>query len=73
MCLKIVLLLGIHFDENLSFNDHFNALAIKLSRSLYCINRTKNFINKDSSITLYYALIHSHLTYFLFATILEGP
>jgi hypothetical protein len=56
-------LLGIFFDENITFNHHFNTLANKLSKSLYCINRTKNFINSKSLITLYYALIHSHLTY----------
>jgi hypothetical protein len=56
-------LLGVYFDENMTFNCHFTSLANKLSRSLYCINRTKNFINKNSLITLYYALIHSHLTY----------
>ena len=56
-------LLGVNFDENLTFNTHFNYLANKISRSLYCISRTKNFVNKKSLVTLYYALVHSHLNY----------
>ncbi len=55
-------LLGIFIDENITFNHHFYALANNLSKSLYCINRTKNFINRKSLITLYHALINSHLT-----------
>jgi hypothetical protein len=56
-------LLGMHFDEHLSFDYHINKLTKKLNKSLFCINRAKHFLNKKSPITLYYALIHSHLTY----------
>jgi hypothetical protein len=36
-------LLGIHFDELLTFDYHTKHLCSKLNKSLYCINRTKNF------------------------------
>jgi hypothetical protein len=56
-------LLGVYFDENMSFDHHITSLCNKMSRSLYCINKAKNFLTSKSLITLYYALVHSHLTY----------
>jgi hypothetical protein len=56
-------LLGIHFDEHLSFNNHVNYLCNKLSRSIYCINQAKNFLTLPALKSLYFALVHSHLTY----------
>jgi hypothetical protein len=56
-------LLGILFDEYLSFDAHISHLCNKLSKSLFCINRIKNFVDKNSLIKLYYAMIHSHLSY----------
>ena len=38
-------LLGVHFDETLSFNSHVKFLTNKLSRSLFCLNRAKNFLD----------------------------
>ncbi len=56
-------LLGVYFDKNMSFNYHITSLCNKLSRSLYCINNAKKFLTTKSLITLYYALVQSHLTY----------
>jgi hypothetical protein len=56
-------LLGIYLDDNLSFDFHTQHLLSKLNRSLYCINRAKNFLTKQALKSLYFALIHSHLTY----------
>ena len=56
-------LLGILIDEYLSFEDHIDLLCAKISKSLYIINRSKNFLPKTSLLTLYFALIHSHLSY----------
>ena len=56
-------LLGINLDEYLSFNNHANVLCNKLSKSLYCINRAKNFLTVKTMRLLYFALINSHLTY----------
>jgi hypothetical protein len=56
-------LLGIYLDENFTLNYHTNILCNKLSKSLFCINKAKNFLTKKALIMLYYALFHSHLTY----------
>jgi hypothetical protein len=56
-------LLGVLFDEFLSFDDHISHLCAKVSKSLFCINRIKNFVSQETKKTLYSAMIHSHLVY----------
>ena len=56
-------LLGILFDEHLSFSLHIDSLRSKLSKSLFCINRVKNFVPQKTLKTLYFTLFHSHLLY----------
>jgi len=56
-------LLGIYLDEHLTFDAHVNHLCKKLSRSLYCIKMAKNNSNPPGLRALYFALIHSHLSY----------
>jgi hypothetical protein len=56
-------LLGVLFDEYLSFDAHITYLCSKISKSLFCINRIKNFINQETRKTLYCAVVHSHLVY----------
>ena len=58
-------LLGVLFDEYLSFNEHISHVCAKISKSLFCINKIKNFIDKNALKMLYYAMIHSHLSYCL--------
>jgi hypothetical protein len=58
-------LLGVLLDEYLSFDDHIDNLCAKISKSLFCINRVKNFVNLDTKKTLYFAMVHSHLSYCL--------
>jgi hypothetical protein len=41
-------LLGVHFDEYLSFDKHIAHLCSRIAKSLYCINRIKNFIDLES-------------------------
>jgi hypothetical protein len=60
---KCFKLLGVMFDEYLSFDAHISHLCAKISKSLFCINRIKNFVDKNSLVKLYYAMIHSHLSY----------
>jgi len=60
---KVFKLLGILLDEYLSFDAHIIYLCSKLSKSLYIINRAKNFLPNDALLSLYYALFHSHLSY----------
>jgi len=56
-------LLGVHLDETLSFKNHIEIIGNKISKSLYCINRAKNFLSKTALKSLYFALIHPHLLY----------
>jgi hypothetical protein len=60
---KNLKLLGVLIDEYLSFEDHINLLCNKISKSLFCIKRVKNFVNQETLKTLYFAMIHSHLVY----------
>jgi hypothetical protein len=60
---KAYKLLGIYLDENLTFEYHTNYLCKKLARSMYCIKMAKNNVNCEGMRSLYFALIHSHLSY----------
>jgi hypothetical protein len=60
---KCFKLLGILLDEHLSFKYHIDMLCSKLSKSLYCLNRVKNFIDQESLKKLYYSMIHSNIAY----------
>jgi hypothetical protein len=56
-------LLCVHVDEYLSFNAHITHLCAKISKSLYCLNRIKNFVRTDALKTLYSAMVHSNIVY----------
>jgi hypothetical protein len=56
-------LLGVYIDEHLSFKHHIDILCAKLSKSMYCLNRVKNFVDKPSLLKLYYSMIHSNISY----------
>jgi hypothetical protein len=56
-------LLGVLFDEHLSFKPHIDMLCSKLSKSLYCLSRVKNFVNPESLRKLYFSMIHANLSY----------
>jgi hypothetical protein len=56
-------LLGIHLDENLSFNANTTALIGKLSRSIFFLNRVKHTLSQKALKSLYTSFFHSHLLY----------
>ena len=56
-------LLGVLLDEYLTFDSHIDMLSSKISKSLYIINRVKNLLPKKVLLSLYFALVHSHLSY----------
>jgi hypothetical protein len=56
-------LLGVLFDKYLSFEAHVSHLCSKISKSLFCINRVKNFVTPNALKMLYYAMVHAHITY----------
>ncbi len=60
---KTFKLLGVYFDEYLSFDSHISQLCKKISKSLFSINKIKNFVNLDALKKMYYALVHSSISY----------
>jgi Reverse transcriptase (RNA-dependent DNA polymerase) len=56
-------MLGVIFDEFLSFNQHLNYMQNKVSKSLFLLNRSKHFLPMSALRMLYFALIHCHFTY----------
>ena len=56
-------LLGVYLDEHLSLNCHVEHIVGKLNKSIYCIRTAKNNLNYKGLRALYFALIHSHLSY----------
>lgn len=58
-------LLGVHFDEYLTFDVHIDGICTKIAKSLFCINRVKNFLDHSSLRKLYFSMVHSHIDYCL--------
>jgi len=56
-------LLGINLDEHLTLDAHVDHICSKLTKYLYCIKQAKNIVSLNGMKSLYFALIHSHLTY----------
>ena len=56
-------LLGIWLDENLTYDDHVQKLCSKLTRALFFLRRSQNFLTDRALLSLYYAIFHSHLLY----------
>ena len=55
--------LGIIIDDKLSWNAHIDYCKNKLSSGLYAINSAKHILSPKHLKSLYYTLIHPHLTY----------
>lgn len=55
--------LGIHIDENLSWRHHLTHINKKISRALFMIKQAKQLLPPECLRTLYFAMIHPHLTY----------
>jgi hypothetical protein len=55
-------LLGVLFDEYLSFEAHEANLCAKISKSLFCFNRIKNFVDQHTLKMSYYAMVHLHIS-----------
>ena len=56
-------LLGIMIDEKLKWKQHIDHLNKKLSSGLYALRMVKNQTPRNVLKTIYFALIHSHLSY----------
>jgi hypothetical protein len=55
--------LGLIIDSNLSWKDHINQLAIKLSLAVYAIRILSSVVSQESVLMTYYAYVHSIMFY----------
>ena len=55
--------LGMFLDKHLDWSQQFVQLRVKLARTLYIMNSSKNILPLDCRKTLYYSLFYSHLIY----------
>ena len=54
--------LGIYIDRHLTWKKHINIICSKISKATFVINRVKHFLPHCALKSLYYTLIHSHMT-----------
>ena len=59
---KSVQFLGLYVDEHLTWEHHIAMLRSKILRSIFALNKVKNIFPHDILKSLYFSLIHSHLT-----------
>ena len=64
---KITKFLGIYIDEFLTWHHHLTHINNKISRALFMIRQTKHFLPVASLRTLYFAMIHPHISYGILA------
>ena len=62
---KVTKFLGVWIDSELNWNEHISRLILKLKSRLGLLRRSKNFLNPQCMKVLYYAQIHSNLSYCL--------
>ena len=55
--------LGIWLDKSLDWNKHMDILLRKLKQNIGLLRKSKNMLDKKALRSLYYAHIHSHLSY----------
>ena len=55
--------LGIFIDDELKWSVHINHVLKRVSSGSYALHSVKRFLSRDNMKTLYYSLIHSHLSY----------
>jgi hypothetical protein len=55
--------LGLHIDQNLSWNEHVNSVLLKMSSGLYALRRLSQICSQGVLKLAYFALIHSTMAY----------
>ena len=59
---KCTKFLGMHIDEELEWNNHIDHVAKNISRGSYVIRSAKQILSTKNLRSLYFSLVHSHLT-----------
>ena len=62
---RVTKFLGVWIDSELNWNKHTSRLVLKLKSRLGLLKRSKNFLNPQCMKVLYYAQVHSNLSYCL--------
>lgn len=57
--------LGVTLDKHLKFSEHAQSLTQKVSFGIHVIIKTRPYFSTEILLSLYYAFIHSHLSYCL--------
>jgi hypothetical protein len=55
--------LGLIIDETLSWNEHVDQIAAKLCSACYALRNLKHIVPQSTLRTVYYAYVHSILSY----------
>ena len=55
--------LGVHLDDNLSWDFHIKELSKKLSRTNGIISKLRHYVPKSTMLLVYYSLFYSHISY----------
>ena len=55
--------LGVHIDENLTWDKHIDVVAKKVSSGISAIRKLKEFVNQDTLVSVYNALLRPHFEY----------
>ena len=63
---KTAKFLGIHMDKTLEWDRHIEYVCKKVSSGSYALNSSKQYLMRRNLKTLYYSLVHSHLSYGVF-------
>lgn len=56
-------ILGVHFDENLIWNNHFKHVSSKISSYLWLLYHIRSFLSVEHRLLFYNAYIKPHLEY----------
>ena len=55
--------LGVHIDDNLLWNGHFQYISEQISSHLWLLSQIKSFVSKEDKLLFYNAYIRPHIGY----------
>ena len=55
--------LGVYIDESLTWQSHINEIAKKISSGIGAIKRLRDYVNRDTLVSVYNALVQPHFDY----------
>ena len=55
--------MGVFLDENLSWKKHITYIENKIAKNIGLLYKAKLYLSKSALLTLYYAYIHSYISY----------